>query len=585
MPVIASTIPAALREQARCRPSSPAFTFTDYEVDPGGCTDTLTWSQVYGRVQVVAAEIARQGAPGDRVAIVAPQGLDYIVGFLAAMQAGRVAVPLSVPQVGTHDERVSAVLEDCAPAVILTTTAVGVDVATYATADPTRPAAAVIEIDALDLDSQPAVDAVPPAESKIALLQYTSGSTRRPAGVMVTHRNIIANLGQVFSDYFEEYGGFPPPDTTPVSWLPFYHDMGLLLGIFAPVVGGLHAQVTSPMAFLQRPARWVQMLADNAKTFSAAPNFAFELAARRTTDDDLAGRQLTDVLGIISGSERIHAATVRRFNDRFAAFGLPDSALLPSYGLAEATLYVASLPPARVPETAWFDYEKLSAGHAERCTAGSGTELVTFGAPRATTLRIVDPHTQAEKPAGMVGEIWVHGDNVAAGYWRNPEATSRTFGGRVAEPAPTTPDGPWLRTGDLGVMSEGELFIVGRIKDMLIVDGRNHYPDDIEATIQELTGGRAAAISVPHEQTEQLVVVAEIKKRGDSEDEIRSRLDRIKREVIAAVSKTHSVRVSDLVLVGPGSIPITTSGKVRRAACAERYAQKEFARVDEPHDR
>jgi long-chain fatty acid adenylase/transferase FadD26 len=585
MPVIASTIPAALRENARSRPSSPAFTFTDYEVDPGGCTDTLTWSQAYGRVQVVAAEIARQGAPGDRVAIVAPQGLDYIVGFLAAMQAGRVAVPLSVPQFGTHDERVSAVLEDCAPAVILTTTAVGGDMASYATADPTRPAAAVIEIDALDLDGQQPVDAAPPAESKIALLQYTSGSTRKPAGVMVTHRNIIANLGQVFSDYFEEYGGFPPPDTTPVSWLPFYHDMGLLLGIFAPVAGGLHAQLTSPMAFLQRPARWVQMLADNAKTFSAAPNFAFELAARRTTDDDLAGRQLTDVLGIISGSERIHAATVRRFNDRFAAFGLPDSALLPSYGLAEATLYVASLPPARVPETAWFDYEKLSAGHAERCSAGSGTELVTFGALRATTLRIVDPHTQAEKPAGMVGEIWVHGENVAAGYWRNPEATSRTFGGRIAEPAPTTPDGPWLRTGDLGVMSEGELFIVGRIKDMLIVDGRNHYPDDIEATIQELTGGRAAAISVPHGQTEQLVVVAEIKSRGGSEDEIRSRLDRIKREVIAAVSKTHSVRVSDLVLVGPGSIPITTSGKVRRASCAEQYGKNEFVRVDEPHDR
>jgi long chain fatty acid CoA FadD26 len=581
MPTIASTIPAALRQQAQRQPSSPAFTFIDYEIDPSGCTETLTWSQVHGRVQVVAAEIASYGSPGDRVAIVAPQGLHYIVGFLAAMQAGRVAVPLSVPQLGTHDERVSAVLEDCAPVVILTTTAVARDVATYAAADPARPAATVIEIDALDLDGQQPTCAALPVESKVALLQYTSGSTRRPAGVMVTHRNIVANLEQVFSDYFEEYGGFPPPNTTPVSWLPFYHDMGLLLGIFAPVTGGLHARVMTPMAFLQRPARWVQMLADNTRAFSAAPNFAFELAARRTTDDDLAGRKLSDVLGIISGSERIHAATVRRFTDRFSASGLPESALLPSYGLAEATLYVASLPPARVPETVWFDYEKLSAGHAERCPTESGTELVTFGAPRATTLRIVDPHTLAEKPAGMVGEIWVHGDNVAAGYWRNPEATSRTFGGRIVEPAPGTPEEAWLRTGDLGVMSEGELFIVGRIKDLLIVDGRNHYPDDIEATIQELTGGRAAAISVPHEQTERLVVVAEIKRRGDSDDEIRNRLERVKREVTAAVSKVHSVRVTDLVLVAPGSLPITTSGKVRRAACAERYGRKEFIRVDD----
>jgi long-chain fatty acid adenylase/transferase FadD26 len=578
MPVIATTIPAALREAAENRPSSSAFTFIDYDADPGGYSETLTWSQVYDRVRIVAREIERYGSAGDRVAIVAPQNLHYIVGFLAAMHAGRVAVPLSVPQHGTHDERVSAVLADCTPSVILTTSAVGADVASYAAVDRAGPA--VVAIDDLDLDGSPPDTIGTLSESKIALLQYTSGSTRRPAGVIVTHRNIIANLGQVFADYFEEYGGFPPPDTTPVSWLPFYHDMGLLLGIFAPVAGGLHAKITTPLAFLQRPARWIELLADNTRTFSAAPNFAFELAARRTTDDDMSGRRLTGVLGIISGSERIHAATVRRFTDRFEVFDLPESALLPSYGLAEATLYVASLPPARVPETAWFDYEKLSAGHAERCAAGAGAELVTFGAPRATTVRIVDPATHAEKPAGMVGEIWVHGDNVAAGYWRNAEATSRTFGGRIVEAASGTPEVPWLRTGDLGVMSEGELFIVGRIKDLLIVDGRNHYPDDIEATIQEITGGRAAAISAVMDQAERLVVVAEVKQRGDSAEEIGNRYARIKRDVVAAVSKTHSVRVSDLMLVAPGSLPITTSGKVRRAECAELYNRAEFRRAD-----
>jgi long chain fatty acid CoA FadD26 len=333
------------------------------------------------------------------------------------------------------------------------------------------------------------------------------------------------------------------------------------------------------MAFLQKPARWIQMLARNTHSFSAAPNFAFELAARRTSDDDMAGLDLGNVLGIISGSERIHAATIRRFTERFSRFNIADSALLPSYGLAEATLYVTSAP-ARKPETVWFDYEKLSAGHAKRGGSDGGVELVCYGAPRASTLRIVDPETRAENPAGKVGEIWVHGENVAAGYWRNPQASEHTFRGQLVEPSPGTPQGPWLRTGDLGVMSDDELFIVGRIKDLLIVDGRNHYPDDIEATIQEITGGRAAAISVPDDHSERLVAIAEVKKRVSSDEEALHKLRTVKREVTSAISKSHSVRVADLVLVPPGSIPITTSGKVRRSACAERYLQQEFTRLD-----
>ena len=195
-------------------------------------------------------------------------------------------------------------------------------------------------------------------------------------------------------------------------------------------------------------------------------------------------------------------------------------------------------------------------------------------------LRIVDPETGIENPAGKVGEIWVHGDNVAMGYWRNPQQTERTFGGQLVDPSPGTPHGPWLRTGDLGVMSEGELFIVGRIKDLLIVDGRNHYPDDIEATIHEITGGRVAAISIPDDRSERLVAIAELKKRGGSDEEALDRLRTVKREVTSAISMTHSVRVADLVLVPPGSLPITTSGKVRRSACVERYRQDEFSRLD-----
>ncbi len=424
MPVTDESIPALLRGQAFQQPHAPAFTFIDYELDPAGFTETLTWSQAYQRVQALAAEIASYGNAGDRVAILAPQGLEYIIGFLAAMAAGFIAVPLSVPLLGRHDERVSAVLRDSSPVVTLTTSAVVREVIECASAQSGRSAPAVIEIDAIDLDSPPISPPDRNAYTRTALLQYTSGSTRQPAGVAVTHKNVIANVDQVISDYFDHMGNVPPPGTTMVSWLPFYHDMGLLLGIFAPLSRGFHAVLTSPMAFLQKPARWMQELARNGRVVTAAPNFAFELAVRRTSDEDMAGLSLRNVLTVISGSERIHAATIRRFTERFSRFDLPDNVLRPSYGLAEATLYVASSPPGQPAATVRFDYEKLSAGHAKRCGNQSGVELVSYGPPRASTLRIVDPETRVENPAGKVGEIWVHGDNIAGGYWRKPQRRS-----------------------------------------------------------------------------------------------------------------------------------------------------------------
>ncbi len=582
MPSRNSSIPDALRRNARNLPDDSAFTFFDYDIDPAGYAETLTWSQVYLRALVVAAELRRCGSPGDRVAICAPQGLEYIVGFFGAFEAGLIAVPLSVPQGGAHDERVSAALRDSSPVAILTTSPAIDEVVSCARALPGTPPA-LIEVDALDLDTSPAFKSTDIPLDRPALLQYTSGSTRSPAGVVVTHKNVVANLRQVFRDYFEDPEGYSaPPGVTPVTWLPFYHDMGLLLGIYAPTWGAHGANIMSPMAFLQKPARYMQALAINTRSFSAAPNFAFELAARRTSDEDMAGLDLGDVYGVISGSERIHAATIRRFFDRFVPFNFPQNALLPSYGLAEATLYVSSKAPGCPPTIARFDYEKLSAGHAKRCDNEAGSELVGQGSPRACTVRIVDPDTRTENPAGRVGEIWVHGDNVANGYWRNPQLTERTFGGRLVDPSQSTPTGPWLRTGDLGVISDGELFIVGRIKDMLIVDGRNHYPDDIEATIQEITGGRAVAISVPGNRTEDLVAIVELKKRGTTAEEAEERLHSVRRKITSAVSRAHSVRVADLVLVPQGSIPITTSGKVRRAACVERYRQDEFARLDTP---
>jgi fatty acid CoA ligase FadD28 len=335
----------------------------------------------------------------------------------------------------------------------------------------------------------------------------------------------------------------------------------------------------SPVSFLQRPARWVQLLARSRRAVTVGPNFSFELAARKTTDEDMAGLDLGDVLGIGSGSERIQPATLRRFAQRFAKFNLRDTVLRPSYGLAEATVYVATRALGQPPEVVHFESEKLSAGQAKRCDSG-GTALVSYGAPKSPTVRIVDPETRTECPEGTTGEIWVHGDNVAMGYWRKPEETEETFRAKLVAPSAGTPEGPWLRTGDLGFLSDGELFILGRIKDLLIVYGRNHSPDDIEATIQEITRSRCVAIAVPDKRTEKLVAIIEMKKRGDSDQEAMDKLAGIKREVTSAVSNAHGLSVADLVVVAPGSIPITTSGKVRRSVCVEQYRQGQFARLD-----
>jgi long-chain fatty acid adenylase/transferase FadD26 len=578
MSSIEFSIPAVLAERARERPDAPAYTFIDYDVDPAGYSKTLTWSQAHRHAQVVAAELASYGSPGDRVAICAPQGHEYIVGFLGALAAGFIAVPLSAPLFGAHDERLSAALRDSSPVAILTTSAVVNDVDAYARALP-RPLPTVIEVDALDLDTEPS-SSIGPTRTKTALLQYTSGSTRQPTGVVVTYKNIVANLDQVLSDHFNH--ALPPHATTLVSWLPFYHDMGLLNGIVGPILAGYPAVLTSPVAFLQKPARWMQLLATNSQPFTGGPNFAFELAVRRTSDEDMAGLDLGHVEVVLNGAERVHAATIRRFLDRFSRFNFPERALRPSYGLAEAMVYVSS-SAGRPPSAVRFDYEKLTAGHAKPCgTEQPGSELVSHGVPRACTVRIVDPETRIENPAGKVGEIWVHGDNVAGGYWRNPELSERTFGGRLVNPSTGTPQGPWLRTGDLGVVSDSELFIIGRIKDLLVVNGRNHYPDDIEATIQEITGGRVAAISVPNGQSEQLVAIVELKNRGSSDEEILDRLRTVKQQVTSAISKSHGLRLADLVLVAPGSIPITTSGKIRRSKCVEHYRREEFARLDIP---
>ena len=385
-----------LQQRANQQPGGTAYTFIDYEVDPNGFAGSLTWAQLHRRAQVVAEQLRVCGSSGDRAAILAPQGLDYIVAFFGAMQAGFVAVPLSVPQFGVHDERVSSALRDCRPSAVLTTSAVAVRVAPYAQGEVGKPAPAVIELDVLKEGLPAYLDPIHPALSETAYLQYSSGSTRQPAGVVITNKNVIANVEQCASDYI---GGEVPPETVFVSWLPFYHDMGWVVGVCAPLVLERTAVLMSPLAFLRRPARWMQLLATNYQSVTGAPTFALELAARRTSDDDLAGLDLGDVLGIFCGSERVHAATVGRFTERFARFGLNESVIRPSYGLAEATVYVATSDYGRPPNVVRFDYEKLSSGYAKRCgsEAVGATDLIGHGTSRVY-------HPPDRRPRDQTGE-------------------------------------------------------------------------------------------------------------------------------------------------------------------------------------
>ncbi|MGV0812473.1 AMP-binding protein [Mycolicibacterium boenickei] len=575
-----ASILTLLRERAGLQGDDTAVTFVDYERNWDGSAESLTYSQLYRRACGVARELGGFGSPGDRALILAPQGLDYLVAFFGALQAGLIAVPLAVPLGGVSDERVSSVLQDAAPTAVLTTSAVSRAVTDFVGSQAGVSAPAIVEVDSLDLDAPVAYGSQAESATDTAYLQYTSGSTRKPAGVMMSQRNLLANFEQLMSGYFAEFGNVIPEGSTIVSWLPFYHDMGLYLGVCGPVLSGVPAVLMSPVAFLQRPARWMQMLATNGRTYTAAPNFAFELAARKTSDEDMAGLDLSNVLAIVTGSERVHPATLERFTQRFARQNLPGTVVRPSYGLAEATVYVATRESGAPPAIVRFESEPLTAGTARRCQNGAGTPLVSYGIPVSPMIRIVDSETQTECPAGTVGEIWVHGDNVASGYWKRPDETESTFGARLVSASAGTPEGPWLRTGDSGFIFDGELYVIGRIKDLLIVYGRNHSPDDIEATIQEISRSRCAAIAVPDGHTEKLVVIIEFRKRPESSEQSVDQLSAVKREVTSAIFNTHSLGVADLVLVPPGSIPITTSGKVRRAACVDQYRQGEFARLD-----
>ncbi len=559
---------------------SPAYCYLDYTDGDQARVVELTWSQLGSRLRAVAARLQQVTRPGDRVAIAAPHGVDYVVAFFAAIRAGAIAVPLFAPELPGHAERLNAVLTDAEPTVVLTTTAAAERVVASVRQLPRIRQPRVIAVDAVPDSVGAAFVPVPLDTDDIAYLQYTSGSTGTPAGVKISHRAVCTNIVQIIISVGLDW------DIRSVSWLPLYHDMGLLMIMF-PAVSGGHITLMSPLAFIRRPRRWICELAAHSargRTFAAAPNFAFELAAQRGLPAEGEELDLGNVAGLINGAEPVNIGSIDKFNAAFAPYNLPATAVKPSYGMAEATLFVSTIDPTARATAIHLDRRHLREGRAVRVAPDHRHAVahVSCGrVARSLWAVIVDPDREAELPDGNVGEIWLYGDNIGSGYWGRGRDAELAFGNKLrsrTQPgshAKGTPDtARWFRTGDLGVFLDGELYVIGRIKDLVIIDGRNHYPEDIEATVVQACAavrpGFVAAFSVPANALqgpacrpgEQLVIVAE-----RAPGAARADPDRIR----AAVARRHGLAVAEVSLVAAGTIPRTTSGKIARRACRSEY--------------
>ncbi|MBW8482746.1 fatty acyl-AMP ligase [Actinomadura parmotrematis] len=548
-------------------PDDRAYTFMDYSTDPDGTAIDLTWAELDRRSRALAAALRQITAPGERAAILAPQTLDYIVAVLGCMYARVIAVPLFSPDLPGHADRLLAVYGDAEPQTVLTTTAALPHVqAFFATGTVPHPKE-ILAVDAVDptltWDDEP-IDA-----DDLAYLQYTSGSTRVPAGVMVTHGNIAVNAEQCWGTF----DGIPRVSTG-VNWLPLFHDMGLVTAIALPIAHASPAVLMDPVAFIMRPTRWLELLSRQSHAFTCAPNFAYEYLSTKVPEEEKAALDLSGVQVFMNGAETIREHTLTAYLDAYRDHGLRPEVQVPAYGLAEATVYVCSSSRYEPPTVTPVDRDALGDGTLvpvdrdhERATV-----LVGCGQPYGQHLAIADPATGARRPDGRVGEIWIHGPNVTAGYWNRPADTADTFGATLTGDRGDLPEGPWLRSGDLGVWHDGQLYVTGRIKDLVIIDGRNHYPQDLEYTAYHAHDGvrreYAAAFAVRGEETENLVVVAERNRRVPIR---RLDIGEVTAAVRAAVKQHHDVRVSEVVLIEPGGLPRTSSGKISRSACRKAY--------------
>lgn len=557
-----------LRHRATTLGGQRAFTFL---LDGEQEREHRSFANLDERARAIAGYLQSRGLEGERALLLYPSGPEFIAAFFGCLYAGVVAVPAYPPRRNRNLERIRSIVGDAEPKICLTTDDVLGRVEPILSESPDL--AALEWKCTRELGQEQAADWKQPAISPetLAFLQYTSGSTGTPKGVMVSHGNLLHNTRLISASYQAS------PDGCGVTWLPLYHDMGLIGGILQPIYFGRPTTVMTPTHFLQKPLRWLRAISDSGAQISGGPNFAYDLCVDRITDEERSTLDLSQWEIAFNGAEPVRASTLDRFAEAFASCGFRKEAFYPCYGLAEGTLMVTGGEKQFAPPTRIFDSESLQAGSAEVVTADhdNAIRLVSSGhsAPDQVVV-IADADTLSENPDGKVGEIWVQGPSVAQGYWRREAATQETFGAKLKDGR-----GPFMRTGDLGCFHAGddgkrELFVNGRLKDLIILRGVNHYPQDLELTVEnaheDLPAGAGAAFSIGADGAEQLVIVQEAGRKRDIDFT----------EVCAAVrselGKRHEVSPLDVVLIKANSIPKTSSGKIQRHACRKAYENGEL---------
>ena len=534
------------------QPDKTAYVFL---AERGGEEASLTFSELDQRVSVAAGQIARQTEAGDRALLLFHAGLDFVMAFLGCLRAGVIAVPMMVPRRASSRDSSAAILADCAPRLVITN--VALCLSRPDVIENLGSAFEFLMLDAADVLEQPVSPTHP--RSEIGFLQYTSGSTSAPKGVMVTHRNLIENLEMIRRAFGNTQA------STYVSWVPLYHDMGLILNALETLYVGSTCVLMSPAAFMQQPIAWLRAIHQYRAEVAGAPNFAFDLCAGRIRDEQLAEIDLSCWRVAFNGAEPVRADSLTRFAAKFAGYGFDAKAFYPCYGLAEATLLVSGGrrghgPIIRSVARDALQRHQIAQSHNEadrHILIGCGRQLV------GESIAIVDPECYKALAAAHIGEIWVSGANVAKGYWRNAVATKATFAATLSGES----EGAWLRTGDLGFVDEdGELFVTGRIKDLIIIRGINHYPQDIENTVQNSHPALrrncgAAFAALNRDQNEMLVVVQEVERTSRHHIDA----DDVAGAIREAVANEHEIAVGEIVLARPGAVPKTTSGKIQRS--------------------
>ncbi|WP_207254859.1 condensation domain-containing protein, partial [Pseudomonas sp. GP01-A14] len=514
----------------------------------------LSYRDLDLRARTIAAALQADAGLGDRAVLLFPSGPDYVAAFFGCLYAGVIAVPAYPPESARrhHQERLLSIIADAEPRLLLTTSSLGDSLAQL------EGAPQLLCVDSLHVEIAGNWIAPNLQDDDIAFLQYTSGSTALPKGVQVTHGNLVANELLIRHGFGIDLN----PDDVIVSWLPLYHDMGLIGGLLQPIFSGVPCVLMSPAYFLGRPLRWLEAISEYGGTISGGPDFAYRLCSERVSESALDRLDLSKWRVAYSGSEPIRLDTLERFAEKFAACGFTPNNFFASYGLAEATLFVAGGTRGHGIPALRLDEQALAANRAE---PGQGAAIMSCGTSQPEhAVLIADPATLATLPDNAVGEIWATGPSIAHGYWRNPEATAKTF---VQHEGRT-----WLRTGDLGFIREGEVFITGRLKDLLIVRGHNLYPQDIEQAIERevevVRKGRVAAFAVNDQGLEGIGIAAEISRSVQKILPPEALIKAIRQAVAEACQEAPSV----VVLLNPGGLPKTSSGKVQRSACRTRLA-------------